>query len=261
VNHLHDQPSTAPSASFSKGEVNRAGKLLLDVRDAAGRESPDRAIEQFGAEKVLAAFDAVAWWRTLHGRPLSHVAANLRYHVDEEKGKVQGRTEVTQRLKRMDTIIDKLSREPTMQVTQMQDIGGVRALLPSQSHVYSVSRRLRKSWTILRVRDYIAEPKPSGYRAIHLIVQRRGYPVEVQLRTLRQDIWANQLEVLGRRIGMGLKFGAGPAEIHSYFVTVSKVFAFQDRGEPIPAELAMTVNARYAIIKDMLPPSRVESNR
>jgi putative GTP pyrophosphokinase len=181
--------------------------------------------------------------------------------VDEEKGKVQGRTEVTQRLKRMDTIIDKLSREPTMQVTQMQDIGGVRALLPSQSHVYSVSRRLRKSWTILRVRDYIAEPKPSGYRAIHLIVQRRGYPVEVQLRTLRQDIWANQLEVLGRRIGMGLKFGAGPAEIHSYFVTVSKVFAFQDRGEPIPAELAMTVNARYAIIKDMLPPSRVESNR
>jgi putative GTP pyrophosphokinase len=261
VNRSRVQPSAAPSASFSKGEVNRAGKLLLDVRDAAERESPDQAIARFGAEKVLAAFDAVAWWRTLHGRPLSHLAANLRYHVDKEGGNVQGRIEVAQRLKRMGTIVDKLSREPTMQVTQMQDIGGVRALLPSQAHVYSVSRRLRKSWTILRVRDYIAEPKPSGYRAMHLIVQRRGYPVEVQLRTLRQDVWANLLEVLGRRVGVGLKFGAGPAEIHSYFVTVSEVFAFQDRGEPIPAELAATVNARYAIIKDMLPLSLVEPNQ
>jgi putative GTP pyrophosphokinase len=66
----------------------------------------------------------------------------------------------------------------------MQDIGGIRALLPSLSHVYAVSRRLRKTWTIIRVRDYTAEPKPSGYRALHLTVRRGGYPVEVQLRTV-----------------------------------------------------------------------------
>jgi hypothetical protein len=140
-----------------------------------------------------------------------------------------------------------------MQVTQMQDIGGVRAVLPSLSHVYAVSRRLRKTWTIVRVRDYIAEPKSSGYRALHLIVQRSGYPVEVQLRTLRQDAWANQLELVGRRIGVGLKFGAGAAEIHSYYIAVSDVFAFQDRGEPLPSELAETLNERYAMIKDILP--------
>jgi putative GTP pyrophosphokinase len=164
-----------------------------------------------------------------------------------------GGGQVGQRLKRLTTLVDKLSREPTMQVTQMQDIGGVRTVLPSLSHVYSVSRRLRKTWTIVRVRDYIAEPKSTAYRALHLIVQRSGYPVEVQLRTLRQDAWANQLAVLGRRIGVGLKFGAGAAEIHSYYIAVSDVFAFQDRGEPIPDELAATLNERYAMIKDILP--------
>ncbi len=73
---------------------------------------------------------------------------NLRYHVDKEEGRVGGRAEVAQRLKRWTTIIDKLAREPKMPVTQMKDIGGDRALLPSLHHDYAVSRRLRKTWTI-----------------------------------------------------------------------------------------------------------------
>jgi putative GTP pyrophosphokinase len=243
-------PETRPL--FSKGQVNRAGKLILDARNAAQREGAVQAVEGLGPEKLLVAFEAVTWWRTLHSRPLSNVAANLRYHVDKEEGRIGGRVEVAQRLKRLETMIDKLDREPKMGLTQMQDIGGVRALLPSLPHVYSVSRRLRKTWTILRVRDYIAEPKPSGYRALHLIVQRNGYPVEVQLRTVRQDAWANQVEEDGRQIGVGLKFGAGKAEIHAYYLAVSDAFAFLDRGEAIPEELAAVLNERYAKIRGTL---------
>jgi putative GTP pyrophosphokinase len=68
----------------------------------------------------------------------------------------------------------------------MHDIGGVRALLPTLRHVYAVGRRLRKSWTIIKVRDYIDEPKDTGYRALHLIVKRKGYAIEVQLRTIAE---------------------------------------------------------------------------
>jgi ppGpp synthetase/RelA/SpoT-type nucleotidyltranferase len=92
----------------------------------------------------------------LHARPLSSVAAGLRYHVAKEGGQVNGRIDVTQRLKRRNTIINKLTREPTMEVTQFHDIDGVRARLPSLAHVYAVSRRLRKTWTIVKTRDYIA---------------------------------------------------------------------------------------------------------
>ncbi len=152
--------------------------MLLGLTEAAAHRDYTSIAGRFDVAEVITAFDAVRWWRTLHARPLSNVAANLRHHVEREDGRIGERVEVTQRLKRWTTIIDKLAREPKMQVTQMQDIGGVRALLPSLSHVYAVSRRLRKTWTIIRVRDYIAEPKPSGYRALHLIVRRGGYPVE-----------------------------------------------------------------------------------
>jgi hypothetical protein len=243
----------AAAAPFSKGQVNRAGKLLLDVRNTTRQDGADRAIEKFGAAKIVKASDAVAWWRTLHGGPLSSVAANLRYHIGKEGGQVSGQIEVAQRLKRHDTMIDKLSREPTMQVTQMQDIGGVRAVLPSLHHVHALDRRLRKSWTVIKVRDYIAEPKTSGYRALHLIVRRSGYPVEVQLRTVRQHAWANLVEEDGREMGVGLKFGAGAGEIHAYYVAVSEALALIDRGERPPNELQAAIIERYAIIKDILP--------
>lgn len=138
----------------------------------------------------------------------------------------------------------------------VQDIGGVRARLPSLDHVHAVSRRLRKTWTIVRVRDYIAEPKSSGYRALHLIVRRDGYPIEVQLRTRLQDAWANQVEEDGGMLGVDLKFGAGQADIHAYYVAVSEAFALLDRGELLSDEVAAILKARYATIKDILPDER-----
>lgn len=170
------------------------------------------------------------WWRSLHARPLSTVAANLRYHVDRSDGRVKGRIEVTQRLKRLDTLIGKLARERG-NVTQMHDIGGVRAVLPSLRHLYVVRRRLLKSWAVIRERDYVAHPKDSGYRALHLVVKRKGYPIEVQLRTVGQDSWANSVEEIGREHGVELKFGAGTAGDRAFFAQMAEMIAQFDRGE------------------------------
>jgi putative GTP pyrophosphokinase len=238
--------------SYTKGEVNRAGELARQFMTMPG--DTETAFEPLGgAEKVIGAFLALTWWRSLHARPLSSVTAGLRYHVAKEGGEVNGRIDVAQRLKRRNTIINKLSREPTMKVTQFHDIGGVRARLPSLAHVYAVNRRLRKTWTIIKTRDYIAKPKPSGYQALHLIVRRDDYAIEVQLRTIRQDAWANQLEEDGRGIGVGLKFGEGGADLHDYYRAVSEAFALMDRGKPLPDGLVATLNTRYAIIKGILP--------
>jgi putative GTP pyrophosphokinase len=104
-----------------------------------------------------------------------------------------------------------------------------------------------------KTRDYIANPKPSGYRALHVIARRDDFAIEVQLRTVRQDAWANQVEDDGRQLGVGLKFGAGVADIHDYYVAISDAFALLDRGEPLPEELVTVLNQRYAIIKGILP--------
>jgi putative GTP pyrophosphokinase len=225
------RPSTAPvAAPFTKGKVNRAGVLLLDLRDRMQRDGAQRANADSDEQKLDEAWGALTWWRGLHARPLSTVAANLRYHVDRGDARVQGRIEVTQRLKRLDTLIGKLAREQG-NVTQMQDIGGVRAVLPSLQGIYVVRRRLLKSWTIIRERDYVTTPKDSGYRALHLIVRRKGYPIEVQLRTIGQDIWANSVEESGREFGIDFKFGAGDERAHRFFVGMADVIAAYDRAE------------------------------
>jgi len=92
---------------------------------------------------------------------------------------------VTQRLKRFPTILDKLVREPTMALSKMEDIGGVRAVLMDQRQVDRVRDCLQHAqrWNIRRVRDHFECPKDDGYRAVHVIVKKDGCYVEIQLRT------------------------------------------------------------------------------
>jgi hypothetical protein len=242
-----------PGETFSKRQVDRAGDVLrafFTWEPASGE-----ALGYPG--DVSRAFAAVGWWRARHAQPLSKVARNLRYHVGEENALVDGRVDVTQRLKRTVTIGDKLSREPTMDVTRMQDIGGVRASLPSLDDLHAVSRRLKTSWSIHRTRDYIASPKPSGYRALHHIVRRDGCLIEVQLRTMLQDAWANQVEEDGKAIGVDFKFGHGSEAIHAYYALVSEAFALVDHGRPVPQDLAGELARSYARIRDILPRSAI----
>jgi putative GTP pyrophosphokinase len=231
---------------FSKGQVNRAGVFLLELRERVRVEGAERALRATDEAAVEAAREALEWWRSLHARPLSTVAANLRYHVLKAEAQVDGRVEVAQRLKRQDTLIGKLDRERG-NVTQMQDIGGVRAVVPSMPHVYRVRRRLLKSWTIVRERDYIASPKDDGYRALHLVVRRAGFPVEVQLRTRGQDLWANAIEEAGRQTGVQFKFGEGPEVERAAFASVATLIAAVEEGELSAAEL-LTAGAIGAAI-------------
>ena len=237
--HLPASPQVA--ALFTKGQVNRAGVLLLDLRDRMQQDGAELAIADSDEQKLDEAWEALTWWRSLHARPLSTVAANLRYHVDRGHGRVGERIEVTQRLKRLDTLIGKLARERG-NVTQMQDIGGVRAVVPSLRHVYIIRRRLLKSWVIVKERDYVARPKDSGYRALHLIVKRKGYAIEVQLRTIGQDIWANTVEESGRESGIDFKFGAGDERSRRMFVGMADVIAAYDRAEISLDNLRVTLS-------------------
>ncbi len=125
----------------------------------------------------------------------------------------------------------------------------------------AVSRRLKKTWTIVRTKDYIAEPRSSGYRAMHHVVRRNGRLIEVQLRTVRQDAWANQVEDDSRRQSVGYKFGRGEEDVHDYYRLVSEAFAALDRDEDLSAELVAAINESYALVAGRLQrqPSGEES--
>lgn len=221
--------------------------MLADVLRTLRAGEPGPA-EPDELAKLGEAIDAIDWWRGLHAAPLTAVNANLRHYL-----KPYGQPVVTQRLKRFPTVVDKLLREPTMKLTRMADIGGCRAVLVDQDAVTAVGRRLRKNWTIVRTRDYVTSPKPSGYRAIHHIVRRTGRLIELQLRTPLQDAWANQVEEDSRRVGTDFKGGSGQAEVHAYYAVMSEVLALRERSDEPDSDLRHRLVERYEAAQPFLP--------
>lgn len=104
-------------------------------------------------------------WRASHAGPLNTFRVNLNRRVGR-------RGFVAQRLKRLPTIVSKLKRLPRIRLSQMQDIGGCRAVLRTSDQAYDLaldfgSSRIRHK--LIRYKDYIREPQRSGYRGLHLV--------------------------------------------------------------------------------------------
>ena len=169
--------------------------------------------------------------------PLDKTAIGLRKMVANEGHEVV----VTQRLKRMPTIIDKLARYPQMNLARMHDIGGCRAILPSESATRAVVRRVLKRWEVIDVYDYIAGPKATGYRAIHVVVRRDGRPIEIQLRTPTQQAWAVEVEGLAQRIVGFSKDGGGPDVLVRFMRLAAGYTALMEAGAAADEGLAAEI--------------------
>lgn len=211
----------------SKRAINAAGQLALDWYHAV--LAGEAALHDPWSPELTRAFVLVADYRQSFAAPLRSVTVGVRRFVERESSLVL----VSQRLKRIVTILDKLSRHPSMKLTQMQDIGGCRAIFPGgRSEIEGVLRRMQKnSWDIVRLYDYIEEPKPTGYRAVHVVARRGGRQVEVQLRTEPQHEWASVVERTGGLLRLPrLKDGEGPEDLVRYFQQVALLFALQEEG-------------------------------
>ncbi len=110
------------------------------------------------------------------------------------------------RLKSYSSIKEKLQREgiiatPEQIEKNLNDIAGVRVICSFLDDVYHVADALLKQddITLIRRKDYISNPKPNGYRSLHLIIEvpiflqheKHMVKVEIQLRTIAQDFWAS----------------------------------------------------------------------
>ena len=113
---------------------------------------------------------------------------------------------IESRIKEPVSIYDKLLRygkDPTIGNLEeyLMDVAGVRVICSYVNDVYNLVDLLRRQddLEIVRIKDYIANPKPNGYRSLHAIVRIPVYfmdskqmiPVEVQIRTIAMDYWAS----------------------------------------------------------------------
>jgi putative GTP pyrophosphokinase len=112
---------------------------------------------------------------------------------------------ITTRIKSTESIIEKLKRKDmpiTIEnINSLNDIVGARIVCDFLDNVYWVSSKLQenKNIKVIEVKDYIKNPKVSGYRGIHLIIEipvsidgtLKSIRAEIQIRTVSMDSWAS----------------------------------------------------------------------
>jgi hypothetical protein len=140
--------------------------------------------------------------RADHDRPLQLAETVLRERLE---------LRATSRLKTVQTIVEKLVREKT-RLSVMQDIAGLRTVddltLEQQD---KLAARIAAAFDKAETDDRRVRPS-YGYRAVHVIVELEGCPVEIQVRTRLQDLWAQAMEILGDAWGRQIRYGLPPNE-------------------------------------------------
>jgi putative GTP pyrophosphokinase len=203
----------------TKGLLNRAGDKIRRGEDLSKEEQV--AFEEWRAAHsyVLNTFKPLLWRRVL-GKKIV----------------------VAQRLKRRSTIIDKLSREPKMELARMDDIAGCRLIFDNIPSLESFRTKFHTSGFKHKLRqvdvdkyNYIEKPKVSGYRGVHEIYVYNvnsaqgqvfnGLYVEIQYRTLCQHAWATAVEVVSRVTENQPKFDKGDDRHREFFRLASEIIA------------------------------------
>ncbi len=128
--------------------------------------------------------------------------------------------EVTGRRKSRRSIVAKIRRQHTA-LSRMQDIAGCRLIVGDVIEQDGVLERLLQlPWEGTNVDDRRFRPS-HGYRAVHIIVTAAGHPVEIQVRTELQDLWAQISEKTADQYGLEVKYGGGPDVVKDFLTRLA----------------------------------------
>ena len=127
---------------------------------------------------------------------------NEQFSLQHDRTPING---IRSRLKSPDSMMKKLiSRDLPITFSSIEenlnDIAGIRVICSFTDDVYSLANAFlsQDDVTLITTKDYIKNPKPNGYRSLHLIVsvpiflmhEKKEMKVEIQLRTIAMDSWA-----------------------------------------------------------------------
>lgn len=128
---------------------------------------------------------------------------NEQFSLQHERNPIES---IKTRLKSMDSIYEKLCRKNlpvnlSSVENNMYDVAGIRVICGFIDDIYMLADCLvqQDDIRLIERKDYIKNPKPNGYRSLHLIVEipiflcneKKYIKVEVQLRTISMESWAN----------------------------------------------------------------------
>ncbi len=217
---------------YTRGRVRRAGEILCEGDSAA----------------IAQIMPIITNWRAAHAYPLNTFQATLRRRLKSLGTRAAERSLVGERLKRLPSIEAKLRRQHGMKLERMQDIAGLRAVVPDMStlrklHLMYGQQTLRHE--LRNFYDYIERPKDDGYRSLHLVYRYKsdrapsydGLSVELQIRTRLQHAWATAVETVDIFAKQAIKAGRPDPQWATFFLLASAAFAIQE-GTQLPQKLS-----------------------
>lgn len=152
--------------------------------------------------------DVMLWYNELAAFVQKRIASH------DWSGVLSGPIEVTSRPKTLDTLREKLQRDQSTPLQNIQDVAGVRfeaeMTLGQQDLVVAQIVDLFAHDPKIAVHDLRDSPH-SGYRAVHIWLKLDGR-VEVQVRTHLQGEWANMYESAADRMGRGIRYDQAPTD-------------------------------------------------
>ena len=128
---------------------------------------------------------------------------NEQFSLQHERNPIET---IKTRLKSVESIYEKLCRKnlaPNLNSVEnnLYDVAGIRVICGFIDDIYLLADCLlqQDDVKLIEKKDYIKNPKPNGYRSLHLIVEipiflcneKKYIKVEVQLRTISMESWAN----------------------------------------------------------------------
>lgn len=221
-----DVQSRWKTPDYPKNQIVRAGQIIRNPKSIP--EDKEWALK------------VIDNWRASHAYPMQIIYYNLWRRFNRPN------VVIAQRLKRLNSIVSKLEREPAMNLWTMQDLGGCRIVVPRIADIDTVLKGLKGSrvrYKIKRENDYIQNPRDSGYRSYHLVylyhsdksdTYNRNMLIEVQIRTHLQHLWATALETMGIFTNQALKSSRGDEDTLYFFKLISAIFAMQENSAPVP---------------------------
>ena len=190
-------------AQFSSGEVDRLGERL---READGRLRSAEDVAMYVA------------WSTGYARAMQEVRTAIFERAVEAS--VEGT--ISSRVKQIDSVAAKLRRMPSTRLSRLEDIAGCRIVVATTRDADRLAGAC-SALKISRKRNYHESPH-NGYRALHLTVRASDErPVELQIRTEIEDLWANLTERCAALVDPELKYGGGPQEFREFLDRMSEL--------------------------------------
>lgn len=181
--------------------------------------------------------ETVERWRAAH-LPALEAALDVLCQVTENDPSYV----LAGRLKKFPTIVDKLKRDKgdgQHQLKNMGDIAGCRIIVKDLHSQEEMRDRILAlpQFSSDRLRDYVKEPRRSGYSAIHAYgkfevpLLDKPLSVEVQIRTVKQHLWATSVEIYDSLMGTRLKFNSSDDDSARMFYVLSGILYFRDMEE------------------------------